>query len=241
MAMILKMKRSFWVMTLLTFVAIALFLRLGYWQLQRADEKKQMIAALNTFAHTPPIAWSPHDALPRQYQPMALRGHFLPEVFLLDNQHYQHQFGYDVVSALLLANDRVILVDRGWIKGASSRSEFPTVDIPAGQTQLVGTAYYPSEKNWVLGQPLEKKQAHFAVIERLDTALISQFLHKSVYPFIIRLEKQDPRGYVREWSVVAMPPARHYGYAVQWFSISLLILIIYISLNAKKIRLKKNT
>ncbi|WP_019216188.1 SURF1 family cytochrome oxidase biogenesis protein [Legionella tunisiensis] len=59
-------------------------------------------------------------------------------------------------------------------------------------------------------------------------------MHKSVYPFIIRLDKSEADSYVREWAVVAMPPERHYAYALQWFAIAFVILILFIALNLKK-------
>lgn len=231
-----KMRRfkPHWVMTLLTILAMALFMRLGFWQLQRADEKKHMIASLNAFSQQTPTHWRPGNPLPEQYQPIHVQGHYLPARLLLDNQHYQHQFGYDVVSPLVLADGHVVLVDRGWIAGDVMRRILPAIETPSGLIQLVGSVYYPSNKNWILGQPLEKKEAGLAVVELLDTHLISQFLHKSVYPFIIRLEKQAANGYIREWAVVAMPPQRHYGYALQWFAIALLVLILFIALNIKK-------
>ena len=223
-----------WAMTLLALLCIALFMRLGFWQIERASEKKQMIAALNAFAQQAPTSWLPGNTLPAQYQPIKVQGHFLPKVLLLDNQHHQHQFGYDVVSPLVLADGQVVLVDRGWISGDATRRIFPGVNTPSGLIKLAGRAYYPSEKTWLLGQALEKKEAGLAVVELLDTHLISQFLHKSVYPFIIRLGKQSANGYVREWAVVAMPPERHYGYALQWFAIALVILILFIALNFNK-------
>ena len=222
-----------WAMTLLAVLGMALFMRLGFWQLERAGEKKHMIAALNAFSRQTPIDWLSGNALPAQYQPIQVQGHFLPDILLLDNQHHQHQFGYDVISPLVLADGSVVLVDRGWLAGDVTRRIFPTTETPVHQVQLTGSAYYPSEKNWILGQALEKKTANLAIVELLDTHLISQFLHKSVYPFIIRLEKHAANGYVREWAVVAMPPQRHYGYALQWFAIALLILILFIALNCK--------
>lgn len=221
-------------MTLIAVLAIALFMRLGFWQLERANEKKQMIAALNVFTRQAPTDWASGNALPAQYQPIQVKGHFLPTRLLLDNQHYQHQFGYDVISPLVLADGKVVLVDRGWIEGDVTRRNFPKTETPSGLIQLAGSAYYPSEKSWLLGQAIEKKEADLAVVELLDTQLISQFLHKSVYPFIIRLGKPAAHGYVRDWAVVAMPPQRHYGYALQWFAIALLILILFIALNIKK-------
>ena len=220
-----------WAMTFLAVLAIALFLRLGFWQLERADEKNKMITALKVLSQQTPVAWSSMDPLPKQYQPIAVQGRFLPQVLLLDNQHHEHQFGYDVVSALEMPDGHVVLVDRGWVPGDASRRLFPSVETPSATTHWVGTVYYPSEKNWLLGPGLETKEADLAVIELLDTHLISQFLHKSVYPFIIRLGQEAAHGYVREWPVVAMSPERHYGYALQWFAMALVILVLYVSLN----------
>lgn len=223
-----------WAMTLLALLSIVLFLRLGFWQIERGGEKKQMIAALHAFTQQVPTDWSLSNPLPAQYQPIHVHGYFLPEILLLDNQHHQHQFGYDVVSPLVLAGGDVVLVDRGWVAGDVTRRVFPHVTSPSGLIQLSGAAYYPSEKSWLLGQALEKKEAHLAVVELLDTHLISQFLHKSVVPFIIRLSQDASNGYVREWAAVAMPPERHYGYALQWFAIALVILILFIVLNFNK-------
>lgn len=72
------------------------------------------------------------------------------------------------------------------------------------------------------------------ILERLDTQLISQVLQKSVSPFIIRLDKQDANGFVREWATVSMPPQRHLAYALQWFVMALVVLIIFVALNLKK-------
>ncbi|WP_274544559.1 SURF1 family cytochrome oxidase biogenesis protein [Legionella oakridgensis] len=72
------------------------------------------------------------------------------------------------------------------------------------------------------------------VIEWIDTKIISQFLHKSVYPFIIRLDKKEANGFIRAWDIVSMPPQRHYAYAFQWFAIALVIFVLFISLNSKK-------
>lgn len=223
-----------WAMTILALLAIAFFMRLGFWQLERASEKKQMMAALTGFSQQKASNWSSGNPLPAQYQPIQVQGHFLRTMLLLDNQHYQHQFGYDVVSPLVLADGHVVLIDRGWVAGDVTRRIFPDIETPSGFIQLTGSAYYSSEKNWLLGQALEKKKANLAIVELLDTHLISQFLHKSVYPFIIRLGKPAANGYVREWAVVAMPPERHYGYALQWFAMALVIFILFIALNLKK-------
>lgn len=223
-----------WPMIVLTILAVALFMRLGFWQIARACEKKQMLATVSAFSKQAPKVWQPASPMPKQYQPLRVQGRFLPTVFLLDNQHYQHQFGYDVISPLLLPNGHVVLVDRGWIVADLMHHKMPVIDIPKGSSVVVGSAYYSSSKNWILGQAIEKKNKDLAIIELVDTHLLSQFLHKSVYPFIIRLSSHAENGFVRDWPVVAMSIERHYGYALQWFAIALVIFILFIALNCKK-------
>lgn len=221
-------------MILLTTIAVVFFMRLGFWQLDRADEKKQMLKAVDNLSKQAPIHWQSHAILPKQYQRLRVQGHFLPTIFLLDNQHYRHQFGYDVLSPLLLDNGSVILIDRGFVAASQHQGELPHIHTPSDRIDSVGTVYYPSNKNWVLGQILEKKNKKFAIIEQIDTSLISQFLHKSVVPFIIRLDSQSMHGFVRDWPVVSMPVARHYGYALQWFAMAFVIMILFVALNCKK-------
>ncbi|MDP3560596.1 MAG: SURF1 family protein [Legionellaceae bacterium] len=229
--------RSFtpsWRMFLLTCITVALFVRLGLWQLERADEKKQLLTLFQHQSNQPPIAWDAQDNLPKQYQLLKVKGHFLPTTLLLDNQHYQHQFGYDVLSPFILSDGSVVLIDRGWIKAEQQRTHLPKIEVPAEEIQLTGSVYYPSTKHWLLGPALEEKRATMAIVELVDVSLISHFLHKSVYPFIIRLNPAEAHGYVREWAIVSMPPTRHYGYAVQWFAIAGVIIILFIGLNLKK-------
>lgn len=222
-----------WPISVLAVLTMLLFTRLGLWQLQRANEKIQMLSVHQELAKQAPIFWQVTSKLPTQYQQIKVQGYFLSKVLLYDNQHYQHQFGYHVISPLLVANGQVVLVDRGWIAGDVSRQTLPVTSLPTGLINIVGSVYYPSAKNWVLGQVIEEKRKDLAVVEQIDTQLISQVLHKSVYPFIIRLGKQEAGGYVREWSIVAMPPMRHYAYALQWFAMALVVLILFISLNIK--------
>ncbi|HAU1152785.1 TPA: SURF1 family protein [Legionella pneumophila] len=225
---------SNWLMLILAAFFFFLFICLGFWQIHRADEKTEMIVAQQVLAKQEPIIWKPGQKLPEQYQRISLEGTFLPELFLLDNQHYQHQFGYDVVSPLLLADDSIVMVDRGWVSGDITRRTFPNVQTPHGRVKLLGAVYFPSKKQWVLGPSFEEKENKVTILELIDEEILKQLLQKKVYPFIIRLDKNEPFGFVREWEIVSMPPQRHFAYAIQWFAMALVILIIFVILNLKK-------
>lgn len=223
-----------WLMIFLTMVVTSLFLRLGFWQLQRADQKQQMVVTQAALAKQEPIEWHSQKKFPLQYQRINLEGHYLTDLFLLDNQHQQHQFGYDVLSPLVLANGGIVLIDRGWVAGDISRQIVPQIVTPPNLLRVHGKAYFPSPNQWILGPNIEKKGVKLTIIENLDTKTVGQILQKKVYPFIIRLDKEDEHGFVRQWAVVSMPPQRHVAYAWQWFAMAFVVFIIFIALNLKK-------
>lgn len=201
--------------------------------MHRAQEKKDLLQAWQQQAQQVPSQWQPGSKNPQQYQAIQVSGYYLPQTLLWDNQYYQHQSGYHVINALQLANDKVVLVDRGWV-AAGDRSQLPGIDIPTGLIQLSGTSDYPQTNHWLLGAAIDRKSGDMVVIESLDMQVIRQILHKSVYPFIIRLKQNADHGYVRHWVITTMSPARHYGYALQWFAMACAVLVIYIALNIKK-------
>ncbi len=221
-------------MLFLTLVFFLFFMRLGFWQIQRADEKTEMIAAQKVQEKQDAVVWTPTKNLPLQYERVEVKGKYLPQVFFLDNQHQKHQFGYNVLSPLALSDGSIILIDRGWVPGELTRRVLPNIKSPSGVLELEGSAYFPSKKQWVLGPAFEEKGVNVTIIERIDDQLISKILQKSVSPFIIRLDKQDSNGFVREWETVSMPPQRHLAYALQWFLMALVVLIIFVALNLKK-------
>lgn len=223
-----------WKMTCLGFLAMGFLSYLGYWQLQRAAEKQDWLTRQATVAARPPTTWTPGNKLPTQYTRLRVQGQYLPTIFLLDNQHHAHQFGYDVLSPLVLNNGEVVLVDRGFVPGDLTRRILPRVDTPQGLRTLIGSAYYPSDKNWLLGSLIEREEKNAVVIELPDTRMIHETLHKSVYPFIIRLDNTQPDGFIRDWAVVSMPPSRHQAYALQWFMMAFIVLVLVVVLNFKR-------
>ncbi len=223
-----------WFMIVLTAFFVCFFIWLGFWQIHRGHEKEQMLAAEQALAKTRPIKWEAGDKLPQQYQPVQLVGRYLTNIFLLDNQHQQHEFGYNALSPLVLADGSVVMVDRGWILKDETSQSFANIPIPKNIISLQGNAYYPAKNQMILGQEYEKKDNNVIVIEIPNTELLSQLLQKKVHPFIIRLDKNDAYGFVRQWPVISMPPQRHFAYAVQWFAIAFVILIIFIALNLKR-------
>ena len=221
-------------MTVCAILAAALLTQLGMWQLHRAAEKHRMLHAQHLQAQQSPVEWLAGQKLPDQYQSIQIHGQALPILLLLDNQHQQHMFGYDIIVPVLLSTNIVVLVDYGWTAGDPLREKYPAMLVPPGDLKLSGQVYYPSNHAWLLGASLEVPRPGVFLLERVDVNSLRDLLHKSVYPFMIRLQPNSQQNLVRNWPVVAMSPARHYGYALQWFVMAGVIVILYVSLNIKK-------
>jgi surfeit locus 1 family protein len=39
---------------------------------------------------------------------------------------------------------------------------------------------------------------------------------------------------VREWSDFGFPPARHFGYAFQWFALGVAVVVIFVVVNRRQ-------
>jgi surfeit locus 1 family protein len=222
-------------MILLSVLSLFLFVKLGLWQLTRAGEKELMQRQFQQLQLQRAISIG--DGIkPRQYQGVKAQGKFLNDKqFLLDNQHVNHQFGYHVLTPLLLGSGDVVIVDRGFLKGNIDRTILPPIEHVKAFLKLRGHSYYPSKKTFHLGPIVDNGNKWPKVVESIDLTLFSQLLHKPVLPFIIRLNDEQKYGFVRKWQIIAMSPTRHRAYAFQWFSFAAIVFILFIVLNVERV------
>jgi len=223
---------------LLTLAAIITFGSLGAWQLGRSQEKRAMLTSFERGMRTDRALGSASvDGLSR-FQHVTATGRYQSQrQVLLDNMPSSTgQPGYRVLTPLVRpGNSRLLLVDRGWVPLGPSREQLPAIDVGSDQRvtagrldQLpvpgirVGPAGSPGVTCWprvlnfptqadlenVLGQPLESR--------------------------IVLLDAARPDGFERVWRpALGFPPERHLGYAVQWFALAIVALVIFVALSLK--------
>ncbi len=109
------------------FSCISLFIFLGLWQIDRADEKKNIVKLNQERESLTPIYIK---EIPREdieyldYRNLRLRGKYLEETFLLDNKINQNKVGLNVISLFQLSDiNQVVLIDRGWVQMQGERKD----------------------------------------------------------------------------------------------------------------------
>ena len=140
--------------SLLTMVGVALFSLLGVWQLDRAEEKRALLAQFaagqqSTVAVTAESA----SSLPR-YQHVQARGRYDPQhQILLDNMPSESgRAGYRVLTPLALEAGGWLLVDRGWIAPGATRDALPSIAVGAELRSIVGRLDRLPEPGMRLGE-----------------------------------------------------------------------------------------
>ncbi|MCP4409547.1 MAG: SURF1 family protein [Gammaproteobacteria bacterium] len=218
---------------------LVLFLSLGNWQLDRADEKRTILQTYQQRIQQTAGELSLPIIEPEQwrYRKVRLSGRFDNErQLLLDNQVSRGQVGLNVLTPFKLRyQEQIVLIDRGWLPLGNDRSQLPDIKVTAEVVTLEGTIYTPYKKGLRLGE-LDERNAHSwpRLIQYLDFDEISQRLGYPIAPLTIRLDPASSLGYHREWPPIPITPDTHTAYAIQWFTLAGVLIIIYLTLSLKR-------
>lgn len=220
-------------LSLLTLLILALLLRLGFWQLSRAEEKRTLIQEHTTAGAT--LKQINENGVGR-FSRVSVQGVWDPDrVFLLDNMVHDTRPGYHVLVPLQTPEEVWVLVNMGWIASTGTRDQLPSVPrLETDSIELQGRlnrlpvpglrleAPAPAE-----GEPWPRVVV-FPTMDQLE-----QQLGLSLFPWMLQVEGERD-GFVRDWRLVSFGPERHVGYAFQWFALSLALVIIFIVVNTRR-------
>ena len=126
--------------TLAVIPVIGLCVAAGFWQLGRAEAKRQLFATFDA-ASQERLADGPvpdEHAAAYRYQYLTGTGRYdADRQVLLDNMVYKGRVGYQVLTPLRTGN-KAVLVNRGWIAADSDRSRVPTLAVDDQQRPVRG-------------------------------------------------------------------------------------------------------
>lgn len=227
--------RAHIVPTLLMVLIMPVFCGLGLWQLDRAEQKRNIATSLEMRRKLPvmPITNDLPDVGQLEFRTVIAEGQYLSEkAVLIENRKYQGKNGFHVITPLQLANTgQIVLVNRGWIPRQNNQPSFTT---PAGSLEVEGEVSIPLPPAIKLSQaPTENiKLPHWPFLT-LEHYISWSGLE--ILPFVILQSAGDnSRGFIRRWPQPQANDAMHIGYAVQWFAFALIALVIWFRLSLHK-------
>ncbi|KZY80934.1 hypothetical protein A3742_20270, partial [Oleiphilus sp. HI0071] len=207
-----------------------LMLKLGFWQLDRADQKRLLLAEQQQRTSAISRAFA-SDETAKRFERLTLRGRYLDRHLLLDNRQKKGRVGYELLTLFEAETGEFLLVNRGWLPAPKYRSEFPEVGLPSAANSSValdGYFYWPDKQLTVFESSLESDGKNSWRIQGLDWPAIEQlFMTRLVTNSEFRLFSGDVVGAEDVyWDYQMMNPEKHQGYALQWFSMSFALLLL---------------
>ena len=196
---------------------VALFGALGGWQISRGLDKR---ATEQLFRDAPGYtSW--HDGMEvRPYQQLEATGEFDGDhQLLLENIIVDGRNGYYVITPLVgLADEPVLLVNRGWIERSSDLSQ---LGISRRRISVRGRAGWLPRAGYRMGDAINAGSTWPKVAVYPTADEVAAALGRDVQPFVLLMDEDEPDGFVRSWApATRLGPGKHFGYAVQWFAMA---------------------
>jgi len=251
-----------WLGAVLLLIVTAITASLGFWQLDRADQKRSIQADIDAARAQPALALSPKipaDELVAWRQAWA-RGAWQPgHTVFLDNRNHDGRPGFWVVTPLCLSSpdaqpepdrqaadcDRAIAVLRGWVARPAPGQLLPELaPLPASQV-VEGRLLEHLPRLYELGTLVPGASDTSATLSWDDGAPLLQNLTLADYAAatglvlldaVLEQSSETGDGLLREWAGPPIDVDKHLGYALQWFSFAAIAFIALGVILVKAIR-----
>lgn len=210
----------------LSFIFLLLFpilISLGFWQLNRAEEKTEILRELQEIKQLPAANWENKGL--QSGRLIKVNGQFnSKQYWLLDNKIYRGKVGFEVIMPFY-TKGKVALVNRGWVQGDLARRELPKFETPVQEVTITGRVHKNS-KNVLIDY--QSSSTWPKVISRVSIEEMMKDLAGAELDHIIRLQSDSPAALPSDWPAVNVLPQKHTAYAVQWFAMALALLLMYL-------------
>jgi surfeit locus 1 family protein len=223
-----------WIAAIVVGVLISLvFVRLGLWQLDRLEERRAENATIEGRMVEP---GRPLVGILGQYgddvQEMAYRRAVAEGEFRTDAEFFSIGRTYDDLSGTLVAtpfdlvDGSVLIVVRGLVPPGTSGPPAPGYEHADGRMSIEGPLQL-GEQPTAIGES-DPANGQLTSLSRLDLAYIDRWVEGDVLPVMLMLDGWTvpyPQATPEPIPERELTEGSHLGYAVQWFSFALIVVI----------------
>lgn len=227
--------RQWWLATLLVLAAMVVLVRLGFWQLNRLEQRRTRNAEITQKLSLPPLSLSDKDSLPNDLTQLKNRrvtakGEFdFANQVALKLQNWQGSPGIHLITPLVFADSsQAVLVNRGWIPQEEPLPEkWSQFDEPGSVTVtgfvILSEALPQNATSSRSEDTVDTPQREWF---RVDVEAIQAQLPYEILP--IYIQQSPPAGGntnlpYRIEPNVELTDGPHLGYAIQWFIFALIL------------------
>ena len=216
-----------WLPYLVGAALVVQFAGLGGWQINRGIEKR---VQQELFSDDTGFATWQSGMDVRSYQRLLATGELDSDrQFLLDNIIFNSRIGYYVLTPLDPGNgEPLLMVNRGWIEKTGDEFDPGTIALDTARASVRGRVGSRPRAGYKMGDAITAgspwpQQAVYPTLVDLEASL-----GRELQPFVLLLDPQDELGFLRHWVPEEMGPGRHFGYALQWFAMAVVLAALLV-------------
>tara|TARA_B100000035_G_scaffold210907_1_gene180544 strand:+ start:13929 stop:14666 length:738 start_codon:yes stop_codon:yes gene_type:complete len=224
-------------LTIAFLIVFSILVKLGFWQLERADQKKNLNESYKLRQAEDVVHLNTHNNISDKelllWRRVSLNGSFYKEKNLIvDNQIFRHEAGFNVLTPFKIdGTGMTILINRGWHKNLINREQVPVINNVDDIYQIKGYAVkIPVPGINLGGNNIEIINSSLARFQRINIDEINDFYQANFLPYMIYLEPLIDDEYTSNFKLPVPDSEKNYGYAFQWFAFAITLLIIFLRL-----------
>jgi surfeit locus 1 family protein len=223
--------------TLLVLAGAALCVRLGIWQLDRLEHRREFNAHLTEMWSLPPVDLNSEADLSlvsMEYRSVRVTGVYdFDNQVALYNQYHEGELGYHLLTPLRLPDGRAVIVDRGWIPAGtiSGAQDWHDFDEPATAsidgTLRLGQAR--AEIGGVSDPTLRPEESGLQIWHQVNLDRMAEQLPYPILEVYVQPDP-DPGDHVPPipyQPLIELSEGPHLGYAGQWFVFAAMLFFGY--------------
>ena len=208
-------------------IFVPITISLGMWQIERANEKKLIIANYDKLLVSAPIALQKNQML-NNWQPIETTGTYEDTIVYEDNAINNGKAGFKVYHLFRNDDGTFIFIHRGFIERNLIKNNLPEVEIPTEKKSIYGTTLFKQNNTFV--KNIEESDSR--IIQEFNASLLidkyPMLKDKYLHPFLFNLDIRDVNKYQPIEKPVNMTASKHIGYAIQWFGLCAALIILTI-------------
>ena len=224
----------------LVFFLFPLLILLGVWQLDRADEKSAIVAAFSANQQAAPADVKALLAGGnQQYRSAWLTGALdSSRQIVLDNRVKNGRPGYEILEPMSVKGleadglPQAMLVNRGWVPAPLDRSQLPEVEPVVGEVQVRGFLYHNLRGGYRLDDQITVVRQWPSRVGWISVERAEELFGEPFYEYQLRLDSDSVGSLETGWVTVAVQPEKHTAYAVQWFVMAAVLLVMTLIANS---------
>jgi|TARA_B110000908_G_scaffold155608_1_gene193958 surfeit locus 1 family protein len=204
---------------------VIVFVFLGVWQIERAAHKEGLLQAFNSEQESPPIRLTSQSP---DWSRVFVDGIFdSTRQILIDNQIHKGKVGYKIFTPFRFDDNKIVLVDRGWIAQGQSRSDLPQLNILEKKSRIIATVTSPEQGVLAGSELLTNEWPRVSQTKAVE--VIASAFKEPILDIVLVLDPGSSQ--ITEFIQIkpfAITPVKHYGYAMQWFTMSIVLLGMFL-------------